>query len=67
MISDKVREEWISAMCRDHPRIPRFVIGELADTYGSDDGEWLKENKKRKNVWKESKQRKARENLPKKS
>jgi hypothetical protein len=47
MVSDKVKEEWISAMCRDHPRLPRFMIEDLADTYCVDDGEWCKENKKK--------------------
>jgi hypothetical protein len=47
MVSDKVKEEWISAMCKDHPKLPRFVVEELAETYAIDDGEWLKENKKK--------------------
>jgi hypothetical protein len=47
MVADKVKEEWISAMCRDHPKLPRFVVEELAETYALDDGEWLRENKKK--------------------
>jgi hypothetical protein len=47
MVADKVKEEWISSMCRDYPKIPKFVVEELAETYAIDDGEWLKENKKK--------------------
>jgi hypothetical protein len=47
MVADKVKQEWISSMCRDYPKIPKFVVEELADTYAIDDGEWLKENKKK--------------------
>jgi hypothetical protein len=47
MVSDKVKEEWISVMCKDHPKLPRFAVEELAKTYAIDDGEWLKENKKK--------------------
>jgi hypothetical protein len=47
MVSDKVREEWISGMCRDHPKLPRFMVEHLADAYVVDDGEWCRENKKK--------------------
>jgi hypothetical protein len=47
MVANKVKEEWISGMCRDHPKLPRFVVENLAETYAEDDGKWLKENKKK--------------------
>jgi hypothetical protein len=40
MVSDKVKEEWISGMCRDHPKLPRFMVEDLAETYALDDGDW---------------------------
>jgi hypothetical protein len=62
MISDKVREEWISAMCWDKPRLPSFMIDYFADTYCVDDGEWCKENKKkeRKKARKQAKRGKGK-------
>jgi hypothetical protein len=47
MVADKVKEEWISSMCRDYPKISKFVVEELAETYAIDDGEWLRDNKKK--------------------
>jgi hypothetical protein len=47
MVADKVKEEWISGMCRDYPKLPRFMVEQLAESYASDGGQWLKENKKK--------------------
>jgi hypothetical protein len=50
MVSDKVKEEWISGICRDHPKLPRFMVEDLAETYALDDGNWCRENKKKEEL-----------------
>lgn len=64
MVSDKVKEEWISGMCRDFPKIPKFVVEELADTYAIDDGKWLKENKKKGENFARKQAKKGKGKLP---
>jgi hypothetical protein len=63
MVADKVKEEWISAMCKDHPKLPRFVVEELAETYAIDDGEWLRENKKKGEKFARKQAKKGKEKL----
>lgn len=64
MVADKVKEEWISSMCRDYPKIPKFVVEELADTYAIDDGNWLRENKKKGERFDKKQAKKGKGKLP---
>ena len=67
MVLDKVKEEWISTMCKDHPKLPRFMVEDLAGTYALDDGEWLKENKKKGERLAKKQAKKGKENSPRPS
>jgi hypothetical protein len=46
MVSEKQKEEWIVAMCKDHPKIPKCIVENLASVYAADDGEWIKNKEK---------------------
>jgi hypothetical protein len=46
MVSEKQKEEWIVAMCKDHPKIPKYIVENLASVYAADDGEWIKNKEK---------------------
>jgi hypothetical protein len=65
MVAEGLKNNWIEYMCSNYLKLPRFMVGHLAESYASDGGKFLREKRKgRMKNLQGSKQRRVKESSP---